>query len=209
MERAPFISLEGGEGSGKSTQIGRLKARLEAMGKPVLMTREPGGAPGAEEIRQLLVTGAPGRWDAMTEALLHFAARRDHLLRTINPARAKGIWVISDRFADSTMAYQGVAQKLGAPVVRTLYDLVVKQDGPDLSLILDLDVEEGLRRASGRPTIEDRYERMGRGFHEALRQAYLEIARADAGRCALIDASGSQDEVHERIFEVVARRLIG
>jgi len=169
----------------------------------------PGGAPGAEEIRRLLVNGPPGRWDPMTEALLHFAARRDHLLRTINPAREQGIWVISDRFADSTMAYQGIAQKLGAEIVTRLYDLVVEDDGPDLTLILDLDVEEGLRRAERRGSIEDRYESMGRSFHETLRQAYLAIAKAAPKRCVIVDASGSEADVGARIFEIVSQRLIG
>jgi len=206
--RAPFISLEGGEGSGKSTQIRYLNDSLQALGKPVLTTREPGGAPGAEEIRALLVQGAPGRWDGLTETLLHFAARRDHLVKTVNPARMAGRWVVSDRFADSTMAYQGFGQKLGPEIITRLYDLVVGADGPDLTLVLDLPVEIGLRRAVGRGGVEDRYERMGRDFHERLRQAYLAIAKAAPERCVIVDASGSETAIASQILAIVTDRLL-
>lgn len=205
--RAPLITLEGGEGAGKSTQIRALAGRLIDAGKQVLVTREPGGAPGAEEIRRLLVEGEPGRWDPMAEALLHFAARREHLAKTVNPARAQGIWVVSDRFADSTMAYQGHGQGVGAAFVAALYDLVVGRDGPDLTLILDLPVEEGLRRAEGRGGVENRYERMGSAFHERLRDAYLGIAAKAPARCAVIDATGTPEAVAARIWTVVGERL--
>jgi dTMP kinase len=202
-----FITLEGGEGAGKSTQIQLLADRLRAKGIAVQTTREPGGAPGAEAIRKLLVEGEPGRWTPMTETLLHFAARSDHLARTINPARAQGIWVISDRFADSTRAYQGAGQGIEPDVVASLYDLTVGADGPDLTLILDLPVEVGLERAAGRGGAEDRYERMGVAFHQTLRAGFLAIAQAEPGRCIVIDADAPVEMVAERIWAAVCDRL--
>jgi dTMP kinase len=202
-----FITLEGGEGAGKSTQIRLLADRLRSRGIAVQATREPGGAPGAEAIRKLLVEGEPGRWTPLTETLLHFAARSDHLARTINPARAQGIWVISDRFADSTRAYQGAGQGIRPDVVSRLYDLTVGADGPDLTLILDLPVEIGLRRAAGRGGAEDRYERMSVQFHETLRAGFLAIAKAEPKRCAVIDADAPVEIVAERIWAAVLDRL--
>jgi len=169
--RGRFITLEGGEGAGKSTQIKRLTARLAARGIEAVATREPGGTPGAEAIRSLLVTGDVARWDAVTETLLHYAARREHVEKTVRPALARGAWVISDRFADSTMAYQGHAGAVGAARVAALHKLVLGDFQPDLTLILDLPVQVGLARAKARAGIEDRYERMGLAFHEALRKA--------------------------------------
>jgi dTMP kinase len=202
-----FITLEGGEGAGKSTQIRLLADRLRSRGIEVQTTREPGGAPGAEAIRTLLVEGEPGRWTPMTETLLHFAARSDHLARTINPARAQGIWVISDRFADSTRAYQGAGQGINPDVVSRLYDLTVGADGPDLTLILDLPVEIGLERAAGRGGAEDRYERMGVEFHQTLRAGFLAIAQAEPERCVVIDADAPVEVVAERIWTAVNDRL--
>ena len=202
-----FNTLEGGEGAGKSTQIRLLADQLRAKGIAVHTTREPGGAPGAEAIRKLLVEGEPGRWTPMTETLLHFAARSDHLARTINPARAQGIWVISDRFADSTRAYQGAGQGIRPDVVSSLYDLTVGTDGPDLTLILDLPVEIGLKRAAGRGGAEDRYERMGMAFHETLRAGFLAIAKAEPKRCVLLDADAPVERVAERIWVAVTDRL--
>ncbi len=199
-----FITLEGGEGAGKSTQIKRLAARLSRYGIDVVTTREPGGAPGAEEIRKLLVTGEPGRWSAMTEALLHYAARDDHLNKTVRPSLEKGAWVLSDRFADSTRAYQGVGEGLSLEVIGLLDKMVVGATQPDLTLILDLPVEVGLARAThGDGGDEHRYERMGESFHERLRQAFLDIARAHPERCVVIDASGTPDEVTEAIWAAV------
>ena len=207
MIHGRFITLEGGEGAGKSTQVLRLAAKLREQGRDVVMTREPGGAPGAEAIRSLLVDGAVDRWDPMTEALLHFAARRNHLETTIKPALAAGKWVISDRFADSTMAYQGIVQGLGRDAVRTLYDLAVGGLAPDLTLVLDLPVDIGLKRAGARGG-EDRYERMGTAFHERLRDAFLEIVRDNPERCVLIDATGSEDEVAGLILNAVEARAM-
>ena len=208
MAKAKFITFEGGEGAGKSTQIGLLAAALRAAGVDVLETREPGGSPGAEEIRELLVHGAPDRWDPMTETLLHFAARRQHLVETVWPALESGTWVLSDRFADSTMAYQGHGHELGPGAIEMIYRLVVGEFQPDLTLILDLPVDEGLRRAEGRRDGATRYERMGRDFHERLHRGFLEIAKSAPARCVLIDARGSIDEVHAAVKAVVTRQLM-
>lgn len=206
MSRGRFITLEGGDGGGKSTQVFRLADRLRRTGLQVVATREPGGAEGAEIIRKLLVSGDPGRWDAMTELLLHFAARRDHLRRTIWPAIERGHWVVSDRFADSTMAYQGYGHGLGREVVEAVYKLVVGDFKPDLTLILDLPVAEGLDRAGTRGG-ETRYERMPQDFHERLRQGFLEIARREPQRCLVIDASRPMDDVTEAVAAAVRSRL--
>ena len=207
MVRGKFITLEGGEGAGKSTQVEALGDGLRRAGLPTLVTREPGGAPGAEEIRGLLVTGAVGRWDPMTEALLHSAARREHLRRTIEPALDAGTWVISDRFADSTIAYQGYGHGLGRQVVDGLNELVLGTFAPDLTLVLDVAVDDGLGRAAAVSDCEDRYERMGREFHQRLRDGFLEIARREPGRCAVIDAGVGVDEVQAAIRAVVRERL--
>ena len=208
MTRGRFITLEGGEGAGKSTQIRRLAAKLEAKGHAVVTTREPGGAPGAEAIRELLVEGDTGRWTARTEALLHFAAREEHLARTIRPALGRGDWVISDRFVDSTMAYQGVAQGLGPEFIGKLRALVVGDDMPELTLVLDLAPEIGLSRAKGRGTAgEDRYERMELEFHRTLRQAFLDIAKSEPDRCAVIDATQSEETVSADIWAILQARM--
>ncbi len=206
MPRAQFITFEGGEGAGKSTQADKLRARLEDKGVDVLVTREPGGAPSAEEIRALLVTGEPDRWTPLTEALLHTAARQEHLENTVRPALASGRWVLCDRFYDSTMAYQGYAQGLGKGLVEQLNALVVRDTVPDLTLVFDLPVEQGLSRAQIREGNEDRYERMGQSFHEALRSAFLDIARENASRCELLDASQSIDQIAGRVWKIVEAR---
>lgn len=194
-----FITLEGGEGGGKSTQAKRLASFLESLGQRVVLTREPGGSPGAEDIRQLLVSGEPGRWDAMTEALLHTAARRDHLERTVKPALARGVWVISDRFVDSTIAYQGYGHGLGRERILELHKIANAGLMPDLTLILDLSPEEGLVRANRRGGAEDRYERMAQDFHHRLRQGFLDIAAKDPVRCKIVDASQDVDDVARQI----------
>jgi dTMP kinase len=202
-----FITLEGGEGTGKSTQVKRLKAVLETKGLKVLATREPGGSPGAEEIRKLLVEGEPGRWNPITETLLAYAARADHVARTIGPALAAGQWVISDRFNDSTFAYQGVGRGVERETIRRIDSAVLDDFQPDLTLILDLDVTTGLQRANARPGTENRFEKFGPEFHEWLRQSFLDIAKRAPERCRVIDASGSADAVAEAIFTAVARRF--
>ncbi len=202
-----FITLEGGEGAGKTTQISALAGHLKLLGIEVLTTREPGGSPGAEIIRKLLVEGDPGRWDAETEMLLHFAARRDHLTRTIWPALERGNWVISDRFADSTMAYQGYGHGLGAKTVQDVYTAAVGKFGPDATIILDLPVSDGLARASGTRGAEDRYERMDVAFHERVRAGFHAIAQAQPARCALVDAAPSHDQVTAAVCAAVDQRL--
>lgn len=207
MARGRFITFEGGEGAGKSTQLRLLAAALSRSGVPVCMTREPGGSPGAEEIRALLVTGDGDRWDPVSEALLHFAARADHMRRLILPRLEAGEWVLSDRFADSTMAYQGYALGLGRDAVESLSALVLKGFAPDLTIMLDLPVDTGLARAAERADGEDRYERLGRLFHERLRQAFLDIAKRAPERCVVIDAGGDLNSVEAAVRATVAERL--
>lgn len=202
-----FITLEGGEGAGKSTQLRRLADGLAARGIDVLTTREPGGSPGAEEIRALLVSGETGRWGAVTEALLHTAARRDHLERTVWPALEAGRWVLCDRFFDSTMAYQGYGLGLGRDLIGGLQATALGDFRPDLTLILDIAVEAGLRRAAARSGGEDRYERMDIGFHQRLRDGFLDIARREPERCAVIDADADVDTVQARVWAGAAVRL--
>jgi len=204
VKQGKFITLEGGEGSGKSTQSRRLVERLKLHGLDVVATREPGGAPGAEEIRNLLVRGDIGRWDPLTETLLHFAARRQHLAETVWPALAASQWVVSDRFADSTMAYQGYAQGVGRDAVERVQAAAIGGFLPDLTLILDLPVDVGLARAGRRTGGEDRYERMGLPFHQRLRDAYLDIAAREPGRCRLIDATQNLDAVAASIWTTIA-----
>jgi len=210
-----FITLEGGEGAGKSTQAPRLAAHLERAGHTVCITREPGGAPGAEAIRELLVTGDPGRWDAAAETLLHYAARRSHLTDTIRPALARGEWVVCDRFADSTLAYQGYVGGVDKGLISEIHARVVGDLTPDLTLILDLPPETGLARAQARSQVrsqargeaEDRYERMGLKFHRRLRAAFLEIAANEPERCMVVDAEGDMETVAARIKSAVEDRL--
>ncbi|MAB15359.1 dTMP kinase [Parvibaculum sp.] len=207
MRRGHFITFEGGEGAGKSTQAKRLAQALERHGHGVVVTREPGGSPGAEHIRSLIVSGETDKWTPLTETLLVFAARADHLDRTIRPALVRGEWVICDRFVDSTFAYQGVGQGMSPDTIAGLSDLVVGSDMPGLTLILDLPVETGLGRAGKRDHNEDRFERMGDEFHQKLRQAFLDIAAAEPERCVVIDASRDEDAVAEAIWQAVSSRL--
>ena len=202
-----FITFEGGEGAGKSTHVRLLAEALRAAGLGVVETREPGGSPGAEEIRELLVHGEVGRWDAMTEALLHFAARRDHVTRVIEPALAAGDWVLCDRFADSTMAYQGYGHRLGREAIETLYTLTLGGLAPDLTIVLDLPVDVGLGRAGSRKDGGTRYERMDPAFHERLRTGFLAIAERDPGRCLVIDADQPIEAVGQAVKAAVAARL--
>ncbi|MGV8995973.1 MAG: dTMP kinase [Parvibaculaceae bacterium] len=206
MTAPRFITLEGGEGAGKSTQIKRLAARLIEAGHKVTVTREPGGSPGAEAIRALLVSGDTARWTPLGETLLHFAARQEHLEATIRPALARGDFVLCDRFVDSTFAYQGAAQGLDSAVIEALAARVIGDTMPALTLILDLPVAIGLARAGTRGG-EDRYERMGVAFHETLRQTFLARAKADPARCKVIDASGNEDTVAQQIWHSVTSYL--
>lgn len=207
MVRGRFITLEGGEGAGKSTQLRLLADALGSCGIDVVVTREPGGSPGAEEIRALLVSGETGRWSGMTEALLHTAARRDHLERTVWPALDAGRWVLCDRFFDSTMAYQGYGLGLGREPIAALQRVALGDFRPDLTLILDLPVEAGLRRAAERRGGEDRYERMDVAFHRRLRDGFLDIASREPERCAVIDAAHPVEVVQAAVLDTMTRRL--
>ncbi len=207
MARGKFITLEGGEGSGKSTQTERLASALRASGREVVATREPGGTSGGEMIRKLLVEGRADRWHPLTEALLHNAARNEHVIKLIAPALARGAWVISDRFADSTVAYQGFAQGLDRDRIAALHRLVLGDAAPDLTIVIDVPAAVGLGRAGGRRAQMQRYEMMGADFHEHIRAAFQEIAKREPERCVIVDGAPPADRVTKEIFAVVARRF--
>ena len=204
--RGRFISIEGGEGAGKSTQVGLLVAALDRAGIPAQASREPGGSPGAEAIRRLLLEGEGERWDAISEALLLVAARHDHVTRVIAPALAQGVWLVSDRFADSTMAYQGYGRGVALADLTALHRFALGDFAPDLTMILDLPVEVGLARAGAR-SAADRFERLDRDFHEKLREGFRKIAAADPTRCVLVDASADPQTVHRAVLAAVEQRL--
>ncbi|SDB49085.1 dTMP kinase [Belnapia rosea] len=203
--RGRFITLEGGEGAGKSTQAGRLVAALAADGIPVLRTREPGGAPGAEAIRGILL--GQGGWDGIAECMLHFAARREHVARTIRPALEAGTWVVSDRFADSTLAYQCFGQGVSRSVFDALAAVALEGLKPDLTLVLEIAPEDGLARAAARGD-SNRYEAMDTAFHARVRAGFRAIAAEDPGRCLLVDASDSPEGVAAVILKIVRTRLL-
>ncbi len=199
-----FITFEGGEGTGKSSHARDLADGLRKLGKNVVLTREPGGSPGAEDIRALLVTGAVGRWSVAAETLLNYAARETHLRETIRPALARGELVLCDRFMDSTRAYQGFAGGGDMELIETLERTIVGTTRPELTLILDVDPELGLKRARGRGNGEDRFEKKGLEFHRKLRAGFLDIARQDPGRCRVIDSSRPYAAVAKDIRRLVA-----
>jgi dTMP kinase len=206
-----FITFEGGEGAGKSTQIERLARRLEARGVPVVTTREPGGSERAERIRGALLAGGAKPLGRLAEALLFSAARHDHLESKIRPALARGALVLSDRFADSTRAYQGGEGALDPKLLAGLERIVVETTRPDLTLILDVPVKIGLARAAARRQSRaegaDRFEAEDPRFHERLREAFLQIARDEPERCVVIDASTVPDVVEERVWAAVEARF--
>lgn len=193
-----FITFEGIDGSGKSTQAQRFAALLADQGHDVVLTREPGGSPGAEEIRQLVLTGDPDRWSAETEILLFTAARRDHLEKTIKPALAEGKTVISDRFADSTRVYQGATRGDLRRMVDDLHSLMIGRE-PDQTFIIDMDPAAALARGLARNSGEDRFEDFGLGFQETLRHGFLRLAQAMPERCILIDGNRTVDQVATEI----------
>ncbi len=206
MPRGLFISLEGGEGAGKSTQLAAIVAALEAAGREVVATREPGGTPGAEAIRALLVGGDPARWHPMTETLLHYAARVEHVERLVRPALQRGADVVCDRFADSTMAYQGFGQGVPRETIAALHRTVLGAFVPDLTVVLDVPVETGLRRAAARRE-PNRYERFDFDFHGRVREGFRTIAREEPSRCVLIDATRNEAEVTRDVLRTVSSRL--
>jgi dTMP kinase len=202
--RGRFITFEGGEGAGKSTQVARLAASLREAGIDLVHTREPGGSAGAEQIRDLVLNGAAERWSPLTETLLMYAARADHLERTIRPALEAGKWVLCDRFADSSRAYQGAGGGVAQGFIEQLDATVVGADQPDLTLIFDLPVEIGLARAMGRGGgSEVRFESKGEAFHQRLRAGFSAIAAAHPDRCRIIDAAGNSDTVFARVRSAV------
>jgi dTMP kinase len=207
MSRGRFITFEGGEGAGKTTQVGLLVAALERARIPARATREPGGSPGGEAIRRLLLEGDGDRWDAAGEALLLVAARSDHVARLIAPSLSQGIWVVSDRFADSTLAYQGYGRGLALEDLATLHRFALGSFAPDLTVILDLPAEVGLARAAARASDDDRFERLDRAFHERLGQGFRQIAAHDSARCLLIDGSSDPQTVHRAVLDAVEGRL--
>jgi dTMP kinase len=206
VTRGRFITFEGGEGAGKSTQLKRLAERLRAQGLEVVATREPGGSPGAEAIRELVLNGSADRWSPVTETLLMYAARRDHIERVIGPALARGAWVVCDRFADSTRAYQGAAGGTDPALIAALEAQVLDDARPDLTLVFDLDPEAGLARAHARGG-ELRFEAKGLAFHQRLREGFLAIARDEPRRCAVIDATAPIEAVEAAVWEMVRTRL--
>jgi dTMP kinase len=201
-----LITFEGGDGAGKSTQIEHLAAALRAAKVDVLATREPGGTPGAELIRQLLVEGPPDRWLPLTEALLLQAARHDHVVRRIAPALAAGRWVLCDRFMDSTRVYQGVAGGVGEAVVDRLHATVFGDLRPDLTVILDVPVTTGLERRRDATGCQ-RFEQMAEDFHERVREGFLALARTEPERCALVDATRPIEAVAAEVRHLVGRRF--
>jgi dTMP kinase len=204
--RGSFISFEGGEGAGKSTQIRSLADRLTLAGFDVVLTREPGGSPGAETIRELLVNGEADRWSSVTETLLMYAARRDHLERVIRPALDRGAIVLCDRFADSTRAYQGAGGDAPASLIAALEDHVLAGSIPDLTLIFDIPAAVGLERAANRGGAA-RFESKGLDFHERLRAGFLAIAQREPERCIVIDAADTPQAVFDAVWDAVSTRF--
>lgn len=214
MAKGLFITLEGGEGAGKSTQSRRLKAALEDMGRDVVLTREPGGTPEAEKIRDLLVQRDGGNWTPMAECLLFFAARQMHVETLIKPALADGKIVICDRFTDSTIAYQGYGHGFDIQVIEQIAKLSLGDFKPDMTFILDLPVSDGLARSlkqkdvsSGKENTEDRFEKLKVDFHEKLRQGFLTIADNDKARCVVVDATQPADNVYNMIWTRIQNAL--
>ena len=199
MKIGKFITFEGGEGTGKSTQMPYLKKYLEAQGIEVIVTREPGGCEGAEQIRALLVHGSITRWDALTEYLLLSAARRDHIEKTIRPALNQGKWVICDRFFDSSVAYQGAGGCLDESMLRQIYHYIAPNFEPDMTFIFDLPLELSFKRVQRRAGWEERFEKMPWDFHNRVREKFLEICRAHPQRCWLVDANQNIEKIAQDI----------
>jgi dTMP kinase len=206
-----FITFEGGEGSGKTTQIRRLSDYLTEKNIPHITTREPGGSPGAEDIRSILVQGDADRWTPITELLLMYASRADHWHKRIQPALMKDTWVISDRFADSSLAYQGYGRGLDRDFIQSLYTQIVGTIQPNLTLILDIEPDEGIYRSKARlqydASNEGRFETLDLAFHKRIREGFLEIAASDPTRCHVIDAKMSMDIVFQRIIEKISNLI--
>lgn len=208
---AKLITFEGGEGCGKSTQIKLLAEYLGAKNITFTQTREPGGTESAEQIRELLVTGDKDKWNGVTEILLHYAARIEHVEKLIKPALKKGEIVISDRFFDSTIAYQGYGHKVDLKVIEKIQKAVLGNFSPDLTFVFDIPPEKGLARAGKRfedqnDSSEDRYETMDLEFHEGVRKGFLEIAEKNPKRCIVIDADDKIENIHNQIIKIIEER---
>jgi dTMP kinase len=204
VARGRFITLEGGEGAGKSTQAKHLAAALARDGIDVVATREPGGAPGSERLRALLLSGEVA-WSPLAETLLHYAARAEHAARTIRPALEAGTWVVCDRFYDSTMAYQGYGQGADRAAIATLTALLGLT--PDLTIMLDVSVDTTLARLGRRGAVADRYERLGAAFFARIRDGFHAIAASEPERCVLLDAEGEEAAVAAAVLAAVRARL--
>jgi dTMP kinase len=202
-----MIVIDGVDGSGKGVQTRRLLQSFVDAGEPAILTREPGGCPAAEDIRALLVTGEPEKWDSMTELLLMYAARRSHLHDTIWPALETGKWVISDRYADSSRAFQGIAGNLGLETVESIHRVVVGDFEPELVLILDIPESLALARARDRGGNEDRFEKKGASYHAKVRDAFLQIAASDSQKYRIVDADQGMDQVSESIIAIINDRF--
>ena len=208
MNRGCFITLEGGEGTGKSTLLAALRLKLEHAGKSVVETREPGGTKLAEAIRDLVLYPPEGQsWSAMAEALLMNAARADHLEKKIRPALSGGAWVLCDRFSDSTRVYQSVQGGVGMDVLKLLETSVLQETRPDLTLVLDTPVDQAAGRRRDRGGADDSFEKRGRAFHDAVRQAFIDIARSEPQRCVLLDASRSPETVADSAWAHICKRF--
>lgn len=205
--KACFVTFEGGEGSGKSTQLRRLSALLTSHNTPHITTREPGGSEGADRIRELLVTGDASSWSPVTETLLFTAARSDHIEKVIRPALASEKHVLCDRFSDSTIVYQGVGKGLGEAYVASLQKIALPQTVADLTLIFDIDPVIGLKRACARANNETRFESLPLDFHQSVRQGFHDIALREPERCLIIDANGGEDTVSQRVQLALKERL--
>jgi len=206
MTPGKFITFEGGEGAGKTTQAKMLAEALEGAGIETLMTREPGGTFGAEAIRDLVLEGTSDRWSGMTELLLMYAARLDHVEKLIKPALERGVWVISDRFSDSSMAYQGYARELGPEKVRALHEAVMDGFEPDLTILFDIDPILAQKRVETRGEELSRFDAESIAFHNTLREAFLNIANTNEERVFTVDAAASRDGVQTRILFAVSQK---
>ena len=198
-----FITFEGGDGSGKSTQVNLLKDYLDNLNFETIKTREPGGTPSAEILRNLLTTGEVEKWTPMSEALLMWASRYEHLIQVIEPALNSGKNVICDRFYDSTYAYQGVAHNLGIDKMEKLKKIIIGDIEPDVTFVLDIDPKVGLKRSLDRPNQENRFESYNIDFHNKIRSAFLEIAKKNKNRCVVVDASLNEQEINNLIITVI------
>ena len=207
MNLGKFITIEGGDGAGKSTQSNYLYSNLKKKGINVIKTREPGGCPESEGIRELLVTGEPNKWSPLTETLLHCASRSSHLKTTIIPKLESGGWVICDRFCDSTLVYQGYAGKVNLETIHSLNKIIVNDFVPDYTIIIDVPVDIGLSRASKRGNMDNRYEKMDFQFHEKIRNGFLELAKTNLDRYAIVNGELSENEIEKCILDKIEKKF--